>query len=280
MNETGSRGRGSGFTLVEIAVVLGCFLLIMIPAMRIYRHGTQGSLKGIRKIDTMLEARRVIDQVRADLKNSCWVWDDSQNSFYTLRHILSLAGLAPAWEMTFLGFPAQGDISLVLSPGEPDLADPAKTACYRRVSRIQYRLTPVVPPPGGVPLMKLVRTETFNPKHPLWEKHPEGLSHELSAKVLFFAIEPYLVDDGHGHQQEFFWISLRLAEIQSPGSPAPQAGAGQPIAPRDPVMTDFFDTVSPTFLESYRRLGSGELVRGSTYQRNTFADPIDPADQR
>ena len=55
--------RRQAFTLVEIMIVLICTALLMGPIFLVLRSSTKTSLKGMLRIDTTLEARRVIKQV-------------------------------------------------------------------------------------------------------------------------------------------------------------------------------------------------------------------------
>ncbi|HQB82717.1 MAG TPA: prepilin-type N-terminal cleavage/methylation domain-containing protein, partial [Candidatus Rifleibacterium sp.] len=61
-----SNRRRQAFTLVEIMIVLICTALLMGPIFLVLRSSTKTSLKGMLRIDTTLEARRVIKQVYAD----------------------------------------------------------------------------------------------------------------------------------------------------------------------------------------------------------------------
>ena len=60
------------FTLVEIMIGITCLAVLMGPIYLLMRSGTQTSLKGMKRIETTLEARRVLKQVYADLKMLCF----------------------------------------------------------------------------------------------------------------------------------------------------------------------------------------------------------------
>ncbi|MBI3039099.1 prepilin-type N-terminal cleavage/methylation domain-containing protein, partial [bacterium] len=167
------------FTLVELMIVVGCLMLILVPAWRIFHYGTRSSLQGMLKIDTTLEARRILNQVNLDLKQSCWAWDDENNAYYTISDILSASGRFQNRTISFLVFPSKGSLTDAIPQSlEPDVENPSKVVANRRVSKVSYILQPSPKKEGlpqKFPLFSLIREEKFNPKHPLAQSYPEGL---------------------------------------------------------------------------------------------------------
>jgi len=95
--------RTFGFTLVEIMIVLICTALLMGPIFLVLRSSTRTSLKGMLRIDTTLEARRVIKQVYADLKMACFPLP--YNSVYNFDDVMQVTGTPPHNSYKFYSFP-------------------------------------------------------------------------------------------------------------------------------------------------------------------------------
>jgi hypothetical protein len=205
-----------GFTMVELLVVLGCFLLISFPAWQIFRQGTRASAKGMLQIETTLTARNILKQVTTDLKQGCWLWNDQSNGIYQLSDILAVTKSA---SFIYL-FPRLGTPQDCIGPEIPAEQGPMAGKFPRRLNEVIYELKPSslkldIP----MPIFQLIRTERFHPDHPQARNYPRKMTQKvLSDRVTTFRIEPYLLADSlpKGPKREFFWITLRLVDSTNP----------------------------------------------------------------
>lgn len=270
--------------MVEMMVVVACMMLLLIPAWKVFHHGTKSSLQGMLQIETTMEARRILKQLNQDLKHSCWEWNDT-NAFYSLQDILSTSGSFPNTSYSFAVFPFSGDISGVVPTGSNYDPGP-QPRLARRVSRVIYRLAPSPKIardgyPSNFPMYRLLREETLHPGNPQIGQFPGGVRvQELSERVLMFDILPYISRDAGGNEQQFFWVTLQLVDTVN------RSGVVQVITDstsnrltqrsRDLVIADFFDVVSPKFFAAYRQTAGPRLGIKSTYDRSSYFDPAGP----
>lgn len=235
-------GRGRGFTLIEMMLVLLCMFLLLGPIWRILRSGTQMSLKGMLQVETTLEARRIIRQVYTDLKSACIRFDGSQRVDLEFDQVVVKAGDPPAQALSFLAFPSHGSVTDAV-PGAPG------GVALRRASRITYTLEKSQKP--DKPFMRLTRTEAFHPDHPLAKQFPGGKqSRVLSEKVHYFALTPRTYETG-GQSLYYFWITLQLADsLQARNLPTNQIGSPMIQRPQGVIIADFFEVVYPEYFNS------------------------------
>lgn len=71
------------FTLVEVIVTALCLALLITPLLFIFRSGIKISRKGMVQVETILEAKKVLEQVKIDLENLIMDIDEVGASGYT-----------------------------------------------------------------------------------------------------------------------------------------------------------------------------------------------------
>jgi type II secretory pathway pseudopilin PulG len=270
---------GLGFTLVELMVVMMCFSLIAAVLFRLLKSGVDASVKGILRVDTILEARTILQQLHQDIKTACVptsAADPMSEAKLDAENLIRVTGEHPHVSWTFYGFPLPGSIEDCLGDvGAPAATDPVKC----RISKIVYSLAPNSDgTPGGTPGGKrfhsLTRTEFFHPDHPMAAKFPDGLKKTLSQQVNFLRISPKFLSSMKSlgemegkllNRRPYFWITLQLVETL----PAPQGGQlpndGSWVTPGpNVVIADFFDTVYCEFTNS--------LISRFPANRNTYVE--------
>ncbi len=231
-----------GFSLVEASMVITCVLLLFSVTLQLLSYGSASSLEGMQQIDTILEGRRVLRQVYADLKNACLELDGRKMDF-SFTMMLQASGSIPDVEYSFLSFPGQGSIEDAVPATAQGRAD-------RRASRITYYLEEN--PRLGAPFLQLVRREQYNPGHPLAAQYPEGtISRVLSDRVSRFQVDPQTLPSG-GREWNGYRITLQLLDTIRPDSLK-----GVPLSdtpgnlPRGTRIADFFDVVYPEFFRAF-----------------------------
>ena len=226
-----------GFTLVELMIVVGCFMLIIGPALRVFQFGTRSSLSGMKRIDTTLEARRILRQVHIDLKGSCFVWQGPGN--YSFDDILYVdRSKEPCAEFLLYRFPSIDPVEKCVT-GLKDDAGPAR----RLTSLVTYRITPA---------HELVREEAFHPSHPAYSRFPQGKwTQVLTKRLNYFDISPVQVPNATGPDQWFFWVSLQLRDAyQKPDLSQAALRYDFKEAP-GVIISEFFDILYPEFFTAF-----------------------------
>ncbi len=100
--------RKKAFTLVEIMIVCVCIGILVGPIFMLLRSGSDSSLKGMTRIETTLKARRVLQQVYADLKMLCQKYDEVDRDHYrkvNFSNSLTEDGGVPNVKYEFICFP-------------------------------------------------------------------------------------------------------------------------------------------------------------------------------
>lgn len=234
-----------GFSIIELLVVMVCIATLLIPIWTIYRSGQRTSLQGMSQIDTSLEARRILKQIRRDLKQSCYILYKLSPRI-DFKFMLTVEPLTPPHRsFSFLVFPGSGDLSEAIA----SLGDPLATGkAVRRLSRITYALEPSGDPEK--PLLQLVREERFHPATAVAATLPNGIRrHVLSTRLNYFSIEPHVVQSG-GEKRFFFWVALQTVDSARPKN-LPFT-VGTKLTARIPgiAISDFFDVVPSEFFHS------------------------------
>jgi hypothetical protein len=225
-----ANSRKTGFTLVEIMIVAICLALLMGPIFLILRSGTQTSLKGMLRIETTLEARRVIKQIHADLKLACFPLPYS--SKYSFSSVMNISGTPPKNTYSFLSYPIHQKFSNIFQ-------NQSSGVNFRDVSEIKYIIEDGTDP--DKPSYRLIREEKFNGK---------VSKKVLSERVNFFEIKPIMLQP-QGKNQFYFLVTLQLLDSvhpkdmkgKSPGSKITDQVQGV-------VLADFYDVVYPEFFHS------------------------------
>ena len=211
----------TGFTLIEVMMVLILSMLILGPAYQIFRAGSQTTLKGMKRIDLVLEGRRILKEVHEDLKRSCKTTTGAGQE-YDIRTLLHSTEI-PFFSYSFYSFPFHSEIEKTVSAGSTGDAP-------RLASRVTYE---VIPPTGlQNPLSQLVRKEVF---HPGLGKEPE--QRIVSKNINTFTIKPFQLQskDSGFQNQNYFIITLQLAQLP------PNFTPDNPL--RGIVLLDFYDVV-------------------------------------
>lgn len=222
--------RRQAFTLVEIMIVAICTALLMGPIFLVLRSGTKTSLKGMLRIETTLEARRVIKQVYADLKMACFPLP--YNSTYNFDDVMAVSGTPPFNTYKFLSFPIHqrlGDI----------FASQLSGVNHRNVAEITYRIEKGKDPDN--PFLRLIRDESFAGR---------VNTRILSDRVNFFEIKPVMMQP-YGKNQFYFLVTLQLIDALHPSElKGKAAGSKLDELQKDVILADFFDVVYPEFFHA------------------------------
>ena len=222
------------FTLVEIMIVCVCIGILVGPIFMLLRSGSESSLKGLARIDTTLEARKILHQVYADLKMAC-VPIKKGNTQVHFTDVLTKNNHAPNTEYEFLSFPAHEKYSDIFN----EYTNSYNTeGIYRKVCKITY----AVKGKSNSPFKTLERTTEFANN-----KSTKVLSNKISSfnidKIYvkvdgkaenYFAIYLKLIDTIHGESKENMTIEEFKNKKQS-----------------EIIIVDFFDVVYPEYIHSY-----------------------------
>ncbi len=218
------------FTLLELIITLALSAVISISAFTLYRGGVQSSLSGVVNLDMLAEGRKVLAQIRDDLKHACIPYHGAFSlSFNDLLQVdfSQTRGLEGA-EFNMLRFRY-----------EPDFAKsglPAPEYLLRPLLSVKYRLEAVKE--SG--LLKLVR-ETTQGSDP-------AKTSILSERVSFFRITPVKVTGPDGCDSWFWNVSLQLSQQTGRyGGTKPEndktRGAGS-MEFYDVVYSEFFNAIN------------------------------------
>ncbi len=231
----------TGFSLVEILVVIVIGALIILPLGAILRQGTQSSLKSLIQVQTTVNGRLILRQIRNDLEHSCFYSDPATTkALPTLDSVFS--DMSPNSDITryrFLAFPRQVPVEDAIVRGKDDSA-------FRQVSRITYELRPA----GKEELYKeLWRVEEYPAGSRAAAENPQGRRSLLGNRVNSFQIIPQEVSfSGSRH---FFRVNLRLIDAPQgnaqEGEPSQASVENLLARSRGYVIADFFDVVSSDF---------------------------------
>ena len=128
------------FTIVELLVAVVCVSLLAGILFSILKTGTDSSLRGMLKVDTVLEAQAIIQQIHQDLKNACLPLSASESlrpQDLAAGNIVRISDEGQSRRFTLFIFPLQGEVADFLGPlGEPARADPVNC----RLSKVMYAL--------------------------------------------------------------------------------------------------------------------------------------------
>ena len=222
--------RHSGFTLVEIMIVAICLALLMGPILLVLRSGTKTSLKGMLRIDTTLEARRVIKQIHADLKMACFPLP--YNSIYNFDDVMAVSGTPPRNQYSFLSYPSHQRFSEIFT-------SQISGVNFRDVSELKYIVEDNNDP--DKPSLRLIREEKFAGK---------TTRKTLSNRVNYFEIKQIMLQP-QGKNQYYYLVTLQLLDAVHP-SHMKESTPGSKVndVTQGIVLADFYDVVYPEFFHS------------------------------
>lgn len=230
-----------GFTLVELLIAITCFTIILGPLYMLMRSGTQSSMRGVKSIETTLEARKVMKQVYADLKMLCFVLPDDMgtDTKFSFASTMKTEGIMPKKTYKFQCFASNREYDEIF---EGRLGNSISS---RYVSSIEYSV--VESENENNPFMKLIRKEKFKGQ----EK-----SKVLSEHVNFFEIKPIFISQpGTSKNQYYYLITLQLADALNKNlEQLGKVGVGEKIeagsAGKNIILADFFDVVYPEYFHA------------------------------
>lgn len=220
------------FTLVEIMIVAICLALLMGPLFLILRSGTKTSLKGMLRIETTLEARRVIKQIHADLKLACFPVPYDSTTEYDFGDVMSVTGVPPEVTYSFLSYPIHAEI-------EDIFTNQTSGKNFREVAEIKYKIEENSDPEK--PSYQLIREEKIN---------GNTRRNVLSKRINYFEIKPIMLQP-QGKNQYYYLITLQLIDAVHPKDMEGQTtGAKITDQVQGAILADFYDVVYPEFFHS------------------------------
>jgi len=219
-----------GFTLIEITVAIACLALLSATTFLLLQAGTRSSLKGMLRLETTLEARKIIRQVYADLKLACFPLP--YNSVYNFENVMYITGAPPQNMYSFLRFPTHVRLDEIMT-------SPHNGVNFRETAFINYRIDPVSSQTSS--LLKLTREESFK---------GQTIRKVLSERVNFFEIKPIMLQP-YGRNQYYFLITLQLVDSVDAGE-LNRLRVGKKLQNdrSNLAVADFFDIVYPEFFHA------------------------------
>lgn len=234
------RRRFRGFTLMELMMVVALSVIIMTPAYRIFKSGSQASLQGMQQIDMVRDGRQIIRKIHNDLKMSCREMSAAAFSFTFNQMVAVTPGSSNSIANTkyvFLIFPLHAEVSDAVSEKAAGGKAP------RFANRVTYTLEPSGKP--DMPFLKLVREEKFHP-----QLGGKTLKTVYSERVNYFSIKPVEIQSKEGKNQWFFNVTLQLAEARHPKELGKATNNLQLNRSNGLIIADFFDVVYPEFFSA------------------------------
>ncbi len=218
------------FTLVEIMIAIMCLAILLGPIYLLLRSGTQSSLKGMKRIETTLEARKVLKQVYSDLKLSCFPMPE--DGYYDFSNSIDISGTPPKSVYKFMSFPIHQDYKDIFSNQTTGIN-------FRKVSNITYRVEDSTD--ADNPYYQLIREEEFQGK---------TRTTVLSKHVNFFEIKSIVMKAADKYQF-YHLITLQLIDATHP-SLMKEKTPGERLdqLDKDVILADYFDIVYPEYFHA------------------------------
>ena len=225
------------FTLVEIMIVCVCIGLLVGPIFLLLRSGSDSSLKGMTRIETTLKARRVLQQVYADLKMLCQKYDQVDRDHYrkvNFSNSYLRDGNYPNIKYEFICFPIHEDYKDIF---ETNSNSYGTTDFNCNVCKITY----VVEKNPKTILGTLKRTVDFKGKK---------TTTKLCENVNNFIIDPVAVtiDD---KLENYFIINLSLVDVLHENYREKLTADEINNGSREVIKAEYFDVVYPEYVHSY-----------------------------
>lgn len=244
-----SKTRSVGITLVEVLVALAIASIVAVPAFYLYQRGLKSSVTGVISLDMLAEGRRIVTQLRDDLKNSCIPYHGAFSLSFNDMLNASTGGAG-----TITGV----EYALYRFAREPVLTSKAflpTARLLRPLISVRYNLERN----SGSDLFKLVRIETASGA-------PDRVK-VMSERVNFMRIVPVKVA-GSDNIEGWLWnVSLQLAHLGDNGRREflESSNRGQGA-----VSMDFYDVVDSSFFTAICRnpLATRNWNGGLTYTPN------------
>ena len=221
-----------GFSLVEIMIVVICMALLMGPIFFILHSNTQNSLTGMLRIDTTMEARRIIKQVHSDLKLSCF--DIPYGSTYTFADNLGISNYIPN-VYVMMTFPVHKKLDNIFSSRSSGKS-------IRNIAIVNYHLEPHKD--SKKPSYNLIREVNFKGK---------VTKRILSKRVNYFEIKPIEIQPPVGKEQYYYLVTLQLVDALNERDFKDKGITKNNKVKKlknKIILADFFDVVYPEFFHS------------------------------
>jgi competence protein ComGC len=218
-----------GFTLVEIMIVCICLSIIVGPIFLLLRSGSDSSMKGMARIETTLKARRVLQQVYADLKMSCYHISHDSAVYFPFEQIIKKDASRSKFE--FKSFPIHEEYKEIFKEDETNEA--GTKMGYRKVNKITYTLSND---------KKLIRKVV-------------GIDNKEKEKVLAENVNRFNIDENSVYinniKQSYFFVELCMLDFVNDNKKDNSLLQGGDITPsKDVIVVDFFDVVCPDYYHS------------------------------
>jgi len=226
---TENHNHRKALTLIEITVAVALSAIVGLAVFTLYSGGVKSSVSGVVNLEMLSEGRKIVAQIRDDLKNSCIPYHGAFSlSFNDLLQIdfSRERGLEGA-EFSMLRFRYEPEFVKTGLPG-PDYL-------LRPLLGVRYRLEAV----KDSNLLRLVR-ETDHGTDKARQKI-------LSERISFLNISPVSIS-GPANAENWFWnISLSLSQH------ADKAGGdknGTGTHARGAASLEFYDLVTSEFFNA------------------------------
>ncbi len=230
-------------TLIEITIAVALSTIVGLAVFTLYSGGVKSSVSGVVNLEMLGEGRKIVAQIRDDLKNSCIPYHGAFSlSFNDLLQIdfSRERGLEGA-EFSLLRFRYEPEFVKTGLPG-PDYL-------LRPLLGVRYRLEAV----KDSNLLRLIR-ETDHGTDKARQKI-------LSERISFLNISPVSIS-GPANAENWFWnISLSLSQhtdrigVDKNGNGSQARGAAS-LEFYDLVASDFFNAIN-NFRHSPRNWHTG-----------------------
>ena len=222
------------FTLVEIMIVCICISILVGPIYMLLRSGSDSSMKGMTRIETTLKARRVLQQVYADLKMICFINNREHLQKVKFSNAMTIVSQAPNFKCWFYSFPTHEQYDQMFetaqnSSGTLDLNS--------KVCKITYTVEG-----GNNSVFK-----TLKRKVEFGDKSSETV---LSDKVSSFFIDPIAVKV-EDKLENYYQINLTLVDVVHENLKDSITAEQINYGSKEIIKAEFFDVVYPEYVHSY-----------------------------
>lgn len=218
-----------GFTLVEIMIVCVCLSLLVGPIFLLLRSGSDSSMKGMTRIETTLKARRILQQVYADLKMSCY-HIPLDATLFPFNDIIVKNENNSEQKYEFKSFPISNEYDEIF---EDKVNEEGANMKYRYVNKVTYFLSSD---------KKLTRTVV-------------DFENKKTEKVLAENVNRFSIDEREVYinniKQSYFFVELCLIDFVNDNKKDNNLLTGDDIEPsKNVVVVDFYDVVCPDYYHS------------------------------
>ena len=227
--------RPRGVTLLEMMLSVLLFALVIGPVFFAFRGSTRSSMEGMRRVDLVLEARRVLQQVHDDLRTACYpltVQAKQLNLDDFLVANLSGSGVEGTYQIT--RFPLATTVAKAVS------AHRASGNAPRLLNRVTYSIEKGE---GGRSEYQLVRTEQMHP-----DLGGGTRKRVLTRRLNFFRISVVDGSSTFGGPQKLLQATIQLV-ARLDGKPMVVTGSPDTaaMAQAKVMIVDYFDVVCPEY---------------------------------